>query len=107
MKIQDPNLAGSSAATGHAPPASAIRNEESSRADGAQRPAAADRVEMSSLTGRLAAALAAGAQERAGRVQSLARAFQSGNYQADAQSTSRALVTETLAAGTTGKAGEE
>jgi hypothetical protein len=106
MKVEDPNLAGSPAATGHAQPAPAIRQEVYSRVDGAQRPGAGDRVELSSLTGRLAAALAAGAREQAGRVQSLARAFQSGNYAVDARSTSHALVAETLAQ-TTGKTAEE
>jgi hypothetical protein len=57
-----------------------------------------DRVELSSALGRLSSALAAHASQRAGRVQALVNDYQNGRYHPDSAATSRAIVSEALAA---------
>jgi anti-sigma28 factor (negative regulator of flagellin synthesis) len=98
MRIYDLNLTGTSAAeTG--------RTQETQRPDladsakagrGADR--SSDRVELSSTLGSLSRAIAAHQSDRAPRVQALAAQYQSGNYHPNSQATSRAMVTDALAA---------
>jgi anti-sigma28 factor (negative regulator of flagellin synthesis) len=56
-----------------------------------------DRVELSSTLGQLAHAIAAHSTERSNRVQRLAGDYQSGRYHANAEATSRSMVTDALA----------
>ena len=98
MKVYDTNLTGTSAAqTG--------RSQESQRTDrgshgGGSRigGTAPDHVEFSGALGRLSQALSDFQHSRASRVQALASQYQSGNYRADSAATSRAMVSEALAA---------
>ncbi len=99
MRIYDLNLTGTSAAeTG--------RTHETQRADtadtakvGRANDRSSDRVELSSALGSLSRALTAHHSDRATRVQDLAAQYQSGNYRPDSQATSRAMVSDALAAG--------
>jgi len=58
-----------------------------------------DRVEFSSSLGRLSQAISTDSAQRASRVQTLAAAYQAGQYRADSQATSQGMITEALAAG--------
>jgi len=103
MKVLDTNLTGTSAAA--APPTGSIARQ--SGLDGAQagKTGSGDSVEFSGFAGKLGATLAAQSAGRAGQVAALARAYQAGTYQPDAAATSRALISETLAAGGAGGTG--
>ena len=98
MRVYDTNLTGASAAeTG--------RSQETQKIDrgtqgAASRTGAAgsDHVELSGGLGRLSQTLSSFHQDRAARVQSLAAMYQSGKYRADSMATSRAMVSEALAA---------
>lgn len=102
MKIEDPNLTASLAA-GQAQPFRAIAAYSQPKS-GQAGAVPGDRVDLSHLGGSLARTLAADAQSRAGRIEALAARFQSGNYAADAASTSRAIVREALSASGSGEA---
>ena len=98
MKVLDSNLTGTSAAA--APPAGSVTRQTGLTGAQPGKTAGGDSVELSGFAGKLGATLAAQSANRTSRVAALARAYQSGNYQPDARATSRALVSETLAAGT-------
>jgi hypothetical protein len=103
MKVQDPNLAGTSAATTPTQPSAAVTRQQAGR-DTAERPSdVADRLELSGFTDRLGGVLRAQSQARAGRVAALERDFQSGRYAPDAWQISRAIVRETLSGAWGGK----
>lgn len=93
MKVLDTNLTGTAAAS-QTPSTAAPRQSGIT----APSPGAAngDRVELSGFTGKLGQVLSGQTQDRAARVAALARQYQAGRYNADAQQTSRALVQETL-----------
>jgi anti-sigma28 factor (negative regulator of flagellin synthesis) len=56
-----------------------------------------DRVEFSSSLGQLAQAISADGTQRAGRVQALAAAYQTGKYHPDSQATSQGMIAEAIA----------
>lgn len=101
MKVQDPSLTASSAAT-TLPPGGVTRQQGADHGTPATA-ARGDRVDLSGLTGRLGSVLGAQAAQRAARVAALARDFQAGRYQPDPSQTSRAIVAETLSATATEK----
>jgi hypothetical protein len=100
MKIYDLNLTGGA---GAAQAGRAQETDQAGRTGSGGSPGAAnaagDRVEFSSALGRLSEALATYDTSRAMRVAQLAEAYRSGQYQPDAAATSRAMVSEALAAG--------
>jgi hypothetical protein len=99
MRVYDTNLTGTAAAeTGRA--------QETQRTDrGSQSQTSrgggsgSDRVELSGALGRLSQTLSDYSHDRATRVQALTSLYQSGKYQPDSGGTSRAMVSEALAAG--------
>ena len=100
MRVYDVNLtstaAGGSARAQETQGASqAGTNKAGSQASGGN----GDRVELSSTLGSLSQALATSGSERASRVQALASLYQSGQYQPSSMATSRAMVSDSLAAG--------
>ena len=98
MRIQDRSSL-SPAATGTNRSTETPKNgRENAEAAGTVSSADGDRVELSSTLGQLAHAIAAHSTERSNRVQALAGDYQSGRYHADAEATSRAMVTDALAA---------
>jgi anti-sigma28 factor (negative regulator of flagellin synthesis) len=99
MKIDDPNLTGTSASAPRTQESLAVTRTETTEAGASQRSEGADRVEWSRLTGKVAQALAAQGRARAARVEGLAREVQSGRYQVSAGEAGRALVREMLSAG--------
>jgi anti-sigma28 factor (negative regulator of flagellin synthesis) len=58
-----------------------------------------DRVELSHALGSLAKAMSADSASHASRVASLAAQYQSGNYQANSQATSKSMISEALDGG--------
>lgn len=97
MRIYDQNLNGAAAAqTGGA--------QETQRADRAGEAGAGslardgDRVELSTTLATLARAIDNDHASRAARVQELAAQYRTGAYQADSAATSRAMISEGLAA---------
>jgi len=100
MKVLDTNLTGTSAAA--ASPTGSVSKQTGLTGAQAGKPGSGDRVEFSGFAGRLGATLAAQSADRAARVTALARDYQAGRYQPDSLATSRALVSETLAAGEKG-----
>lgn len=98
MKIDDPNISGTSASAGRTQESGSVTRPEGFEAGSSGRSEAGDRVEWSRLTGRVAQTLAAQGHLQAGRVNALAREFQSGHYRVDAGKTSSALVDEMLSA---------
>jgi anti-sigma28 factor (negative regulator of flagellin synthesis) len=95
MKVQDTNLTGTSAL----PASGGVTRQASVDAGASAKSAYGDRVELSGFAGKLGATLAAQSQDQSARVAALERSYQSGGYSVDAGATSRALVDETLAAG--------
>lgn len=95
MRVHDQNLTGTSAASAGA----AAEAQRAGRATAGQVSATArfDRVELSGAVGTISRALTADSASRAGRVQQLAAQYQSGRYQPDAASTSRAMISDALA----------
>jgi anti-sigma28 factor (negative regulator of flagellin synthesis) len=98
MKIYDRSLTGSGTAeTG--------RTQETQRADQASAgrktggAGNGDRVELSGALSLISQALTSFGSSRTARVQELTAQYQNGSYQADSAATSRALVSEVLAAG--------
>jgi anti-sigma28 factor (negative regulator of flagellin synthesis) len=59
---------------------------------------AGDHVEFSSTLGRLSQAISTDSAQRAGRVQTLAVAYQAGQYRVDSQATSQGMIAEAVAA---------
>lgn len=100
MKVLDTNLTGTSATA--APPAGSVARQSGLTGAQSGKPGSGDRVEFSGFAGKLGATLGAQSADRGSRVAALARDYQSGGYQPDAGATSRALVSETLAAGSGG-----
>ena len=94
MKVQDTNLTGTSGL----PPSGAATRQAGLAPPPAAKSGNGDRVELSGFAGKLGATLAAQSQDRAVRVAAIERNYQSGRYSADSNATSRALVTETVAA---------
>ena len=103
MKVLDTNLTGTSAAA--APPAGSVTRQTGLTGVKPGKTGGGDSVELSGFAGKLGATLAAQSAGRASRVAALARDYQAGSYQPDASATSRALVSETLAAGNSGNGG--
>ena len=64
--------------------------------------ASTDRVEISSLSGQIADASSASAAAQANRVSQLAALYASGRYQVDSSALSRAMVSQSLQAGSSG-----
>jgi hypothetical protein len=98
MRISNADLTGAAAAE-TARTQEAQRSERGERA-GSSNSSTGDRVEFSAGIGQLAHAISPYGSERAARVQTLAALYQSGGYQPDSASTSRAMVSEALSAGT-------
>jgi hypothetical protein len=100
MKIYDSNLTGTSAAqSGRTHESVKIGRDQSTRSTGSRPGEGSDRVEISSTLGRLSRALDTSSTERASRTQALAAQYSSGKYSAESKATSRAIVSEVLAAG--------
>lgn len=97
MKVLDTNLTGTSATA--APPSGSVTRQAGLTGAQPGKPGSGDRVEFSGFAGKLGSTLGAQSADRANRVAALARDYQAGRYQPDAPATSRALVSETLAAG--------
>jgi len=97
MRISNSDLTGAAAA-------GAARTQEQQRSERAERGSSnsastGDRVEFSAGLGQLAHSISTYGAERAARVQTLAALYQSGGYQPDSASTSRAMVSEALSSG--------
>jgi len=101
MKIYDLNLTGGSgtAQSGRTQQTQQTEQTGGVRGSGSASAGSSDRVEFSNALGRLSQVLAADGSARADRVASLAAQYQSGNYHPDSAATSRAMVSELLAAG--------
>ena len=100
MKVYDNNLSGtSSAQTGLVQETQKPERASHSGRTGSARSSSEDRVEFSSTLGRLSQALAADTSSRAGKVQSLAALYQSGNYRPNSMGTSKGMVAEALSSG--------
>ena len=100
MKVYDSNLTGTSAAeSGRTHETVKIGREHGTRSAGSRPDASSDRVELSSTLGRLSRSLDTSGTERASRMEALAAQYNSGKYKADSKATSRAMVSEVLAAG--------
>ena len=98
MRIQDRTSLGPSAAeTARQAETQKTGRDSVGRTDAAGS-SEGDRVELSSALGRLSSALASHASQRAGRVQALANEYQSGRYHPDSAATSRAMISDALAA---------
>ena len=104
MKLQDSNLPALSFSTGHTQASDPVGHESGVRPTPRSRQSG-DRVELSNFSGKVAGVLSSAAQTRAGRVESLARAFAAGLHTVDARQTSRALIDETLSTTAGEKAG--
>jgi flagellar biosynthesis anti-sigma factor FlgM len=99
MKVNDRNSLGAAAAE----TTRAQDVYKPSRGDAARTGSSAsgdDRVEFSSALGGLSRAISSAGSDRAARVQALATAYQNGTYKVDSATISRAMVSETLSAGT-------
>jgi hypothetical protein len=98
MRVYDTNLTGTSAA--ETARAHETQRTERGGQSGATRTggAGSDHVEFSGALGRLSQTLSDFQQSRADRVQALADLYQSGKYHPDSVATSKAMVSETLAA---------
>jgi anti-sigma28 factor (negative regulator of flagellin synthesis) len=97
MKVYDVNLTGPSASESG-------RAQETQKADRGSNSQAAtnsssDRVELSGTMARISRAISSYGADRAGKVQALARQYQSGNYQPDSVKTSQGMVAEALGSG--------
>ena len=101
MKVYDTNLAGASAAeAGRAQESQKVnRNGSAQGSSSSGAVSGADRVELSGALSRLSESLSSFQQSRASRVESLTAQYQSGQYQPDSQAISRAMVSESLSAG--------
>lgn len=99
MKVHDQNLNGAAAAqTGGAHEVHGTGRSGNTRAHGTN--GEGDRVELSNNLGALSRALAAHDAGRAARVQELAAQYRRGEYRADSAATSRAMVSDAIAAPT-------
>jgi hypothetical protein len=96
MKVLDTNLTGTPATA--APPAGSVTRQAGLTGAQPGKPGSGDSVEFSGVAGKVSATLSAQSADRANRVAALARDYQAGRYQPAAGATSRALVSETLAA---------
>jgi len=98
MRIQDRSSLSAAAAEANRSAEAQKSGRENGGAAGTGSSSDGDRVELSSTLGQLAQAIAAHDTQRSTRVQALAGDYQSGRYHADAEATSRAMVSEALAA---------
>jgi len=98
MRIQDRTSLGPSAAETARQAETQKAARDNAGQSGAAGSSEGDRVELSSALGRLSSALATHGSQRAGRVQALANDYQNGRYHPDSAATSRAMITESLAA---------
>ena len=96
MRIQDRSSLGPAAAEANRSAETQKNGPEKTGSSGAVS-SEGDRVELSSTLGQLAQAIAAHSTQRSNRVQRLAGDYQSGRYHANAEATSRAMVTDALA----------
>jgi anti-sigma28 factor (negative regulator of flagellin synthesis) len=99
MRVYDTNLTPTSGAE-------AAHSQETQKAGRAGQmqtsrvgSASGDHVELSGALGRLSQTISAFHQDRARRVEALAAEYQGGRYRPDSTATSRAMVSEALAAG--------
>jgi hypothetical protein len=100
MRVDDRNITGHQALqTGKAAGAQELDRLNASKQAESRLTGTADRVEISALTGGLARTLEAYEKSRASRVESLAQSYAAGQYQAEPRAVSRAIIAETLAAG--------
>lgn len=97
MRIQDRSSLGPAAAETNRSAETQKNGRDNPQSSGRISSAEGDRVELSSTLGQLAHAIAAHSTERSNRVQRLAGDYQGGRYHANAQATSRAMVTDALA----------
>ena len=99
MKVYDVHLTGPSASESGRPQEAqkADRESNSRPATGAS---SGDRVELSGTMARISRAVSSYSADRAGKVQALARQYQSGNYRPDSVHTSQGMVAEALGSGT-------
>jgi hypothetical protein len=99
MKVYDSNLTGASAAeSGRTHETVKIGRDQNTRSTGSRPGESGDRVELSSTLGRLSRALDTSRTDRASRTEALAAQYSSGKYTAESKTTSRAIVSEVLAA---------
>lgn len=98
MRINDRNQLGSTGAASETSGADATDGRSAERAR-QERLAEQDRTELSSLAQPLAETLTGQSTSRVGRIEELKAAVAAGNYQADAQAVSGAIVNDALAAG--------
>jgi hypothetical protein len=100
MRVYDTNLTGTSAAeTSRAQESQRIDRHVSGQSSSSGDVSGTDRVELSGALGRLSKTLTAFQQSRSSRVEALAAQYQSGKYRPDSLATSRAMVSESVSAG--------
>ena len=101
MRVDDHSLSGvPTTESGRTQETGRINREDDIRSvSGSESGNTGDQVELSSTLGSLSRAISADDAGRQGKVEALAAQYQSGTYQADAQATSKGLISEALAAG--------
>jgi anti-sigma28 factor (negative regulator of flagellin synthesis) len=100
MRIDDRNLTSVPAESGRTQETQRVGQEAGLRSGSGTAGSGGDQVELSSALGSLSKAMTAYGSSRQSQVAALAAQYQSGNYRPDSTVTSRAMISEALAAGT-------
>ena len=100
MRIDDQNLTSVPSESGRTQEAQRVGREDGLRSGSGTAGSGGDQVELSSALGSLSRAMTAYGSGRQSQVAALAAQYQSGKYRPDSQATSRAMISEALAAGT-------
>ena len=99
MRIDDRNLTSLPADTGRTQDIQRAGREDGYRPGSGSSAGGGDQVELSSALGTLSRAMTAYGSSRQSQVSALTAQYQSGNYRPDSLATSRGMIAEALAAG--------
>ncbi len=99
MRVYDRNPAGAAAAETGKTQESGKADAAGSRSSSRSGAGGGDRVELSGTLERLSRALGESGNQRAQRVESLAAVYAAGQYRADPNAVSKAMVSEALVSG--------
>jgi hypothetical protein len=99
MRIDDRNLTNVPAESGRTQETQRVGREDGLRSGNGTASSGGDQVELSSALESLSRAMTAYGSDRQSQVAALTAQYQSGNYRPDSMATSRGMVAEALAGG--------